>query len=162
MAKKVNYRWKFRSDSDVNNEIPSFFQRHNIPAGTAKILFRRGIKTEDALGHFLYDTLDDLADPFLMKGMEAAVERILSAIEKKEKIVIYGDYDVDGITATSIMIRGLKKLGANVDFYIPLREEEGYGLNEKAIHYLVDQGFALLITVDCGICLLYTSDAADE
>lgn len=151
MAKKVNYRWKFRSDSDVNNEIPSFFQRHNIPAGTAKILFRRGIKTEDALGHFLYDTLDDLADPFLMKGMEAAVERILSAIEKKEKIVIYGDYDVDGITATSIMIRGLKKLGANVDFYIPLREEEGYGLNEKAIHYLVDQGFALLITVDCGI-----------
>lgn len=151
MDKKLRYRWTFRSENEGDYDVPLFFKRHNIPDGTARILHRRGINSEEALCHFLYDTLDDLGDPFLMKGMDAAVNRILKAIDQKEKIVIYGDYDVDGITATSIMIRGLRKLGANVDFYIPLREEEGYGLNKKAIEKLSKDGFSLLITVDCGI-----------
>ena len=86
-----------------------------------------------------------------MKGMPEAVDRILRAIDGREKIVIYGDYDVDGITSTSILYRGLKSLKADVGFYIPHRESEGYGLNAKAVEKLANDGFKLLITVDCGI-----------
>lgn len=111
----------------------------------------RGIDDESKLSHYLFDSAADLGDPFLMKGMPEAVDRILRAIDGREKIVIYGDYDVDGITSTSILYRGLKSLKADVGFYIPHRESEGYGLNAKAVEKLANDGFKLLITVDCGI-----------
>ena len=114
-------------------------------------MLRVGINTEEKLYHFRYDTLSNLANPFLMKDMHAAVERIIKAINQQESIVIYGDYDVDGITSTSILYRFLKKEGASVDFYIPNREKEGYGLNQQAIEQLAVQGTQLLITVDNGI-----------
>ena len=117
----------------------------------AGILLRRGIDTEDKLKHFCYDTPADLSDPFLMKGMQAAVDRIILALQKKEPLVIYGDYDVDGITATSILYRFLKREGADVRFYIPARETEGYGLNLPAVQKLAEEGCKLLITVDNGI-----------
>ncbi len=148
MSKK--YKWIFR-EKENEGTLPSFFQSHHIPGGIARILWRRGIKTEEELSHFLYDTMEDLGDPFLMKGMKQAVDRIRQALDRKEKIVIYGDYDVDGITSTSILYRFFRGLGADIGFYIPGREGEGYGLNEGAVTKLCGEGYTLLITVDCGI-----------
>lgn len=150
-SEKIKYRWTFRETSEEKTIVPAFFSLNNIPEGTARIMMRRGISTEEKLKHFLHDTINDLSDPFLMKGMKEAVRRIIKAIDLREKIVIYGDYDVDGITSTSICVRYLRKLGADVHFYIPLREEEGYGLNLDAINKLIEEGASLLITVDCGI-----------
>ncbi len=144
------YIWKFAS-AGKDNEIPAFFSTHGISPLVAGILLRRGIDTEDKLKHFCYDTPADLSDPFLMKGMQAAVDRIILALQKKEPLVIYGDYDVDGITATSILYRFLKREGADVRFYIPARETEGYGLNLPAVQKLAEEGCKLLITVDNGI-----------
>lgn len=144
------YIWKFAS-AGKDNEIPVFFSIHGISPLVAGILLRRGIDTEDKLKHFCYDTPADLSDPFLMKGMQAAVDRIILALQKKEPLVIYGDYDVDGITATSILYRFLKREGADVRFYIPARETEGYGLNLPAVQKLAEEGCKLLITVDNGI-----------
>lgn len=144
------YIWKFAL-AGKDNEIPAFFSIHGISPLVAGILLRRGIDTEDKLKHFCYDTPADLSDPFLMKGMQAAVDRIILALQKKEPLVIYGDYDVDGITATSILYRFLKREGADVRFYIPARETEGYGLNLPAVQKLAEEGGKLLITVDNGI-----------
>lgn len=144
------YIWKFAS-AGKDNEIPAFFSIHGISPLVAGILLRRGIDTEDKLKHFCYDTPADLSDPFLVKGMQAAVDRIILALQKKETLVIYGDYDVDGITATSILYRFLKREGADVRFYIPARETEGYGLNLPAVQKLAEEGCKLLITVDNGI-----------
>lgn len=145
-----NFKWTEEYKRE-NFEIESFFANHGINEDLAKILKRRGITTEEKLCHFLYDDLSSLSDPFLMKGMENAVDRVIKAIRNNEKIVVFGDYDVDGITSTSILYRFLSSEKANVDFYIPKREQEGYGLNANAIKILAEKGFSLLITVDCGI-----------
>lgn len=115
---KEKYKWIFRAKEQENGVLP-FFKTWKIPEGTARILQRRGICTEEALRHFLKDTMADLADPFLMKGMPEAVQRIQRALEQNEKIVIYGDYDVDGITATSILYRFFTVLGQISDFIFP-------------------------------------------
>lgn len=162
-TKKNKFKWIYRSADTEKEFAPSYYGDYGISDGVARIMFRRGIDTQDKLGHFLYDTLSDLADPFLMKGMNEAVTRIQQAIDQKEKIVIYGDYDVDGITSTAILVRYLKREKAAVDFYIPVREEEGYGLNQNAIEKLAEEGNTLLITVDCGISsadLVKTAPAA--
>lgn len=122
----------------------------NVEELTAKVLCHRGIKTVEEAKIFLNPDKQKFNDPFLMKGMIEAVKRIKLAISNQEKIIIYGDYDVDGMTATSLLVRALKKLTVQVDFYIPKREE-GYGLNPNAIQRLIDEGTKLLITVDCGI-----------
>lgn len=146
---KETYKWIYRKKND--EELLPFFRSAGIPKGVARIMQRRGIRSEEALHHFLYDTLDDLADPFLMKGMREAADRLLLARRRKEKVVIYGDYDVDGITSTSILYRFFKRIGMDVGFYIPGREGEGYGLNTGAVEKLIGEGYTLLITVDCGI-----------
>lgn len=146
---KETYKWIYRKKND--EELLPFFKSAGIPKGVARIMQRRGVRSEEALHHFLYDTLDDLADPFLMKGMRETAERLLLARERKEKVVIYGDYDVDGITSTSILYRFFKRIGMDVGFYIPGREGEGYGLNTGAVEKLIGEGYTLLITVDCGI-----------
>lgn len=149
---KTKYKWNITGrDENSRDSVPSFFKFHHIPDGLARILMRRHITDEETLSHFLYDDLDNLSDPFLMKGMNQAVNRIIEALNHHEKIVIYGDYDVDGITATSIMYRCLAALHAEVGYYIPKREVEGYGLNKKALGKLAEDGYNLLITVDCGI-----------
>ena len=147
---KQKYKWHIKIHRE-GEEIPSFFASHGIPEELARILMHHGIDSEEKLSHFLYDNLDHLSDPFLMKGMDKAVSRILQAIDQHEKIVVYGDYDVDGITSTSIMMRCLSSLGADVGYYIPQREKEGYGLNREAVNHLAEEGYHLLITVDCGI-----------
>ena len=147
---KQNYKWNIKIHRE-GKEVPSFFSSYGIPRELARILIHRGIDSEEKLSHFLYDDLSCLSDPFLMKGMKEAVDRILKALERHEKIVVYGDYDVDGITSTSILYRCLISFGADAGYYIPQRDKEGYGLNKNALLKLSGEGYTLLITVDCGI-----------
>ncbi|TCK97797.1 single-stranded-DNA-specific exonuclease RecJ [Natranaerovirga hydrolytica] len=123
-----------------------------MPQYIAKILENRGITDEEDIQKFLNPTLEQLHDPFLLKDMNQAVARVLKAIDKNEKIYIYGDYDVDGITSTSVLYLFLKnELQGNVSYYIPDRLEEGYGVNVNALKKIRDEGTQLLITVDTGI-----------
>ena len=117
----------------------------------AKVLLNRNISSMEEARHFLYDTVADGYDPFLMIDMEKAVTRIIQGIDAGENIIIYGDYDVDGITSTSLLYMVLTDLGAVPSFYIPERQNEGYGLNREALQQLTDQQTDLVITVDCGI-----------
>jgi len=116
------------------------------------ILVKRGYETPEAIGAFLHPNYDEqLHDPFLMKGMKAAVDRILEAVEKKQTIVVYGDYDIDGITASTVMVETLRNLGHVARSYIPDRFEEGYGINLDALRKLRNEKVDLVISVDCGI-----------
>ncbi len=142
--KKWIYMHKEHKPEDVKNLTDTY----SVAPVISTILLNRGI-TEPQ--NFITPTEDALIDPFLMTGMERATERILSAIEKNEKIAIYGDYDVDGITSTAIMVKFLRSHKADVMYYIPDRHEEGYGINTDAIDKIKSQGVTLLITVDCGI-----------
>ncbi len=116
-----------------------------------QILYNRGYQTPEDAYRFLMAERPPGADPFSLKGISAAIDRILFAIQKQEAIAIYGDYDVDGVTATALLVQFLEGLGANVRGYIPNRFEEGYGLNKDALSALHDEGIRLVITVDCGI-----------
>ena len=117
----------------------------------ARLLCNRGIDNVESAHKFLNPAVDRLHDPFLMADMRPAVERILRAIAQKERILIYGDYDVDGTTATVILKKALELIGASVDYYIPLRLKEGYGMHEVAIERARDDGYSLVISVDTGI-----------
>lgn len=125
-------------------------QYKHISPILAQILFNHGIETPDAAYHFLYDK-EVGYNPFIMKDMQKSVDRIRAAIKKNEPIVVYGDFDADGVTATTLMMQVLKRLNANVKPYIPHRVDEGYGLNTPALQELAEQGAKLVITVDCGI-----------
>ncbi|MCR4671909.1 MAG: single-stranded-DNA-specific exonuclease RecJ [Lachnospiraceae bacterium] len=121
------------------------------PKAFAALLVRRGISEADEAERFLSPSLSDMHDPFLMKDMDKAVSAVLAAIDLGEKITIYGDYDVDGITSTSILYLFLGSLGADISYYIPDRMTEGYGLNSAAIEKIAGEGTKLMITVDTGI-----------
>jgi len=128
----------------------------NISPIIARILVNRNIVNTDDVKAFLYGDMRSCYDPFLMKDMNTAVTRILDAIQKKERMLIYGDYDVDGITSVALLKRVFDEMGAVSLTYIPNRLEEGYGLNEKAIDFASQQRIGVIITVDCGI------DAVEE
>lgn len=123
----------------------------NISKVTAQLLANRGIESIEGASQFLNSSLASCHDPFLFKDMDKAVSRIKKAISKKEKILVYGDYDVDGMTSVTVVYSALKNLGAIVETYIPNRIEEGYGLNTGAIKRAHSNGTSLIITVDCGI-----------
>ena len=143
-------KWAFYDDDP--KEIRAFAKKLNVSAAVASILWHRGIRERKAADRFLYpEEKQSFYDPFLMKDMELAAARIERAIREKEQIVIYGDYDVDGMTATAVLMRTLKRLGARVSSYIPDRQKEGYGFNEPALRTIAKQGADLLISVDCGI-----------
>jgi len=116
-----------------------------------QLLFNRNIRTNESIESFLAVDERLQNDPFLLPDIDDAVERIRVALQSKEKIAVYGDFDADGITATTLLQEGLKSLGADVVSYIPHRGDEGYGLNNSAISYLSGQGISLLITADCGV-----------
>src|SRR5690606_25284359 len=117
-----------------------------------QLLLQRQINTYEKAKQFFRPSLDDLHDPFLMKDMDKAIDRIERAIGSKEKILIYGDYDVDGTTAVALLFGVLSEYHHfNIDYYLPDRYEEGYGLSYKAIDYAVEKDFTLIITLDCGI-----------
>lgn len=121
------------------------------PAIVGRLLALRGLTTEESISEFLNPDYTKLYDPFIFQDMKKACARIWQAIENREKIVIYADYDADAITACSVMYLSLKKLGGIVDYYIPDRFTEGYGINQEAIKKIKDDGAGLVITVDCGI-----------
>lgn len=123
----------------------------NIHPAICKILVQRGIDNFEDAKKYFRPSLDELHDPWLMKDMDKAVERIIRAVQSKEKILIYGDYDVDGTTAVSCMYRFLKKFYSNIDFYIPNRYREGYGISKAGIDFANENGFTLIISLDCGI-----------
>jgi single-stranded-DNA-specific exonuclease len=128
----------------------------------AKVLLNRNIKDGDYIKSFLNPDLKNLHNPFLMKDMEKAVERIISSIDVGEKITLYGDYDVDGVTGTTILYDFLKYVGADVTFYIPDRLEEGYGVSKDAVEFLINQDSDLIITIDCGITAIHEAAYAKE
>ena len=123
----------------------------NIHPVICKILVQRDIVTYEQAKDFFRPQLNDLHDPWLMKDMDKAVERILSAIKKNEKILVFGDYDVDGTTSVACMYQFLKKIHSNLDFYIPHRYREGYGVSKAGIDFAKENGFSLIISLDCGI-----------
>ncbi len=126
-------------------------QELRISPLTAEILHVRGISDPNAVRHFISPTLSDLPDPFSMRDMDKAVGRIAQALRCGEKIVLYGDYDVDGTTATALLYLFLKNAGAQVDFFLPHRVRDGYGLNLEALRNIHSSGARLVITADCGI-----------
>ena len=134
-------------DSEYVEKIKKDF---NISDILARLIIARDIEY-DKINNFLHGTLKDIKDPFLMKDMEKLVNRVKEALEKKERICIYGDYDVDGITSITIMYKFLKSLGADVIYYLPDRLIEGYGVNNGALDEIKSRGATLVITVDCGI-----------
>lgn len=131
--------------------LEHFSKKASISTAIAQILINRGIKDPDSVRSFLSPSLSDLHNPFMMNDMDKAVERLKKAIKDNETVFIYGDYDADGITATSLLLSGLKMLGANACYHIPDRITEGYGISKKGLDKAKACGADLLITADCGI-----------
>ncbi|MDD3851931.1 MAG: single-stranded-DNA-specific exonuclease RecJ [Bacillota bacterium] len=142
---------KWTCDNPDGAKVRELAGAMDITPILAAALVNRGIETVREGERFLHPRLDHLFDPFLMPDMENSVERIILALDRGERICIYGDYDVDGITSVSFFMRVLKAAGADAYFYIPSRMEEGYGLNAKAVREIQKSGTGLIITVDCGI-----------
>ncbi len=147
---EIDKEWILKDSAD-----PETVSRLSIELGIdpvlAGLLVQRGVSTFQEARSFFRPDLADLHDPFLMKDMDVAVERVHRGIESGEKILVYGDYDVDGTTAVSLVYSFLRGLSPNVDFYIPDRYDEGYGVSDKGISWASENGFTLIITLDCGI-----------
>jgi len=152
-------RWVVAPPFDQADELA---RRLNTTPLVAQVLANRGMTDPEAAGQFLNPKLSDLHDPSLLAGAPAAAERIARAVRDGERIVIYGDYDVDGMTAIAILHACLRLLGAKPDFYVPHRLDEGYGVNAEAIEKIAADGVNLLITVDCGISAAGPLAAATE
>lgn len=146
----LKYRWIISTISD-EHAVPKLAQAISVSPTIARILVARGVKTFEQAKQFFRPSLADLHDPFLMDGMDKAVERSMRALEAGEKIAIYGDYDVDGTNSAAMLYLFFKERGADVDFYIPDRFTEGYGLSITGIDRLAKTGVSLIITIDCGI-----------
>jgi len=145
-------RWRIRpADPDRASALAGGLHLSPI---AGQLLLNRGVRDIGRARAFLEPSLNDLHDPSLLPDAERAARRLGEAVQKRERIVIYGDYDVDGITATALMLKCLRLLGADVRFYLPDRLEEGYGLNEEAVRRIAADGAHLLLTVDCGVTSL--------
>ncbi len=151
---KVQTVWLNRADSDDEAAIASLANSAGVSQLMARLLIHRGIESPQQANEFLTPRLANLPSPFLMKDMEAAAVRIADAVARKEKIVVYGDYDVDGITSTSLLVGFLRRLGAECEYYIPSRMDEGYGLNAEAIESLASSGADVVVSVDTGTTAL--------
>ncbi|MFH1625630.1 MAG: single-stranded-DNA-specific exonuclease RecJ [Pseudomonadota bacterium] len=142
-------RWCIKEPDEKTQRLLS--RELNISHITSQVLINRGIKDLEGARRFLSTGLSHLHSPLMMKDMEKASERIISAVSRNEKITVYGDYDVDGVTALAILFNFLREINADVSYYVPHRLAEGYGLNFDALKRIQDAGTRLLITVDCGI-----------
>lgn len=143
-------RWVLNNNADIE-VVERLTSELNISKPLASLLNQRGVKTYEEAKRFFRPHLDHLHDPFLMKDMDKAVDRILKAVSLGQKIVVYGDYDVDGTTAVSLVYSFLKQFHRKLEFYIPDRYEEGYGISYKGIDHAIETGVSLMITLDCGI-----------
>lgn len=146
--KKKSKKWLVR---DTDPRAAEFAAHLGVSPTVAGLLLARGYQDETSARTFLNPSLDQLHDPFLMRGMSDAVERVLRAIDNQEPILIYGDYDVDGTTGTAVLLRALRMLGATAGFHVPHRFTEGYGIQQAALEKAANDGYKLVISVDCGI-----------
>ncbi len=156
----MNKKWEFYNSDE--NKIKEISEKFNISELLSTVLINRDIVDEEVVKLFLNPTRNDFHDPYLMPDMKIAVDRIIKAIKNQEKTIIYGDYDVDGITSITVLTKFLKERGLEVGTYIPNRLDEGYGLNKEAIKQIADEGYKLIITVDCGISGTVEVDYAYE
>ncbi|GGA69208.1 single-stranded-DNA-specific exonuclease RecJ [Ornithinibacillus halotolerans] len=152
--------WKFASIEE--NQIDWNDGSSQLSPVIKELLQQRGLKTAKEVEDFLVPSINNLLDPNQLSSMDIAKERVLEAIERNEKILVFGDYDADGVSSTTILIKTLQELGAKCDFYIPNRFTEGYGPNEQAFRQAHQNGFQLIITVDCGIASIHEADVAKE
>lgn len=146
----MSFRWVY-AQPEQKERVPMLEQALGVPEKIARLLAIRGIENYDNAKTFFRPTIDLLHDPFLMKDMELGAERLALAIRKSEKVLVYGDYDVDGTTATACLYTFLKEFGVEADYYIPHRFKEGYGINPEGIQYAHEIGANLIVSVDCGI-----------
>jgi single-stranded-DNA-specific exonuclease len=154
-------RWKIKEITDEFS-VTSLADSLNIPEVLAKLLILRDIKNFAQSKFFFRPEIDSIHDPFLMNGMEEATTRVIQALTENQPIFVYGDYDVDGTCSTALLYLFLKELGANVEFYIPKRLTEGYGLSKSGIDYAKSKNISLLISVDCGITAVEETEYANE
>lgn len=157
--------WSLRYTPGNSNEdqaIRAVAEQNCVSPVIARLIWNRGYKTQSDIEGFLSPSIDGFHDPFLMKDMNLAVERISKALERGERITVYGDYDVDGVTSVSLIYLYLKNLGADVDYYIPSRSKEGYGLSRMSLENLKEKGTQLIITVDTGITANAEAEYAGE
>ena len=142
--------WKLREGADAEN-VRQLSSELGVDPVLAELLVQRDVRTFEQARSFFRPNLNDLHDPFLMQDMDKAVERLRQAVVSGEKILVYGDYDVDGTTAVSLVYSFLRRLTRQIDFYIPERYDEGYGVSYKGIDWASENGVGLIITLDCGI-----------
>ncbi|MCB5235671.1 single-stranded-DNA-specific exonuclease RecJ [Niallia circulans] len=154
-------RW-IKEEAPNKEKASELAEELKIAPIVASLLIKRGYHTAEEAKAFLFDDNNEFHDPFLLLGMNIAVERIKKAISNNESILIFGDYDADGVTSTTVMMKTLEDLGANVQFYIPNRFTEGYGPNEGAFRYAKSIGVQLIITVDTGIAAVHEAQVAKE
>ena len=145
----MNKKWEFYENDEI--AVKKIQDEFGLSRLLATIIANKGLQTKQEIEVFLNPTRKDFHDPYLMPDMKIAVDRIIKAIENQEKVIIYGDYDVDGITSITVLKKFLADRGLKVDSYIPNRLDEGYGLNKTAIDNIVEKKYQLMITVDCGI-----------
>ena len=148
----MNYKWNYEApDAATAAAEEKLAKEVGIHPALGKLLFDRGIRTEQEARHFFRPQLTELYDPFLMDGMHKAVDRLNEAMGRKERVLVYGDYDVDGCTAVALVYKFLQQFYSNIDFYIPDRYEEGYGISKKGVDFAAQTGVGLIIVLDCGI-----------
>lgn len=145
-----------------HEEAENLSEELGIPVEIASILVNRNIKDSQAAHKFLFGTLEDLHDPFLLKGMTEAVRRVKEAVSRKEKIIIFGDYDVDGVLSVVVLSKALESLGADVDYFIPDRLKYGYGIKTEFVEIAQERNASLVISVDCGIKAIHFARKARE
>lgn len=157
---KPKSRWIVKQSDQSKTDILA--KDLNINQLTASLLVNRGLDTVEDARYFLFGQKTSFHDPFLLKDMDKAAERIRKAVESQEPMLVFGDYDADGVSSTTVMMKALQEIGANADYYIPNRFTEGYGPNEKAFRMAADKGITLIITVDTGISALHEAKVAKE
>lgn len=158
----MHFKWKYDPPTpEQKKDAEKLIDNLKVSPVIATIMAKRGIKEEDAK-KFFHPQLNDLIDPFLMKDMDAAVERLNEAMGRKERIMVYGDYDVDGCTAVALVYKFLQQYYSNIDYYIPDRYDEGYGVSRKGIDFAHETGVGLIIILDCGIKAIKEIEYAKE
>lgn len=158
----MHFKWKYDPPTpEQKKDAEKLIDNLKVSPVIATIMAKRGIKEENAK-KFFHPQLNDLIDPFLMKDMDAAVERLNEAMGRKERIMVYGDYDVDGCTAVALVYKFLQQYYSNIDYYIPDRYDEGYGVSRKGIDFAHETGVGLIIILDCGIKAIKEIEYAKE
>ena len=148
----MHFKWKYDPPTpEETQQAKELGEKINMSPILSNLLIKRGITTESAAKRFFRPQLADLINPFLMKDMDIAVDRLNDAMGRKERILVYGDYDVDGCTAVALVYKFLQQFYSNIDYYIPDRYDEGYGISKKGIRYAQDTDVKLIIILDCGI-----------